>query len=51
MALFLVHSALESEKDTTVGREGRGGYSGFQVTGMIKWGAKIKTQKIPWIKY
>ena len=50
MALFLVHSAIESEKDTTVGREG-GGYSGFQVTGMIKWGAKIKTQKIPWIKY
>ena len=35
MALFLVHSAIESEKDTTVGREG-GGYSGFQVTGMIK---------------
>ena len=25
MALFLVHSAIESEKDTTVGREGWGG--------------------------
>ena len=24
MALFLVHSAIESEKDTTVGREGGG---------------------------
>ena len=23
------------------------GYSGFQVTGMIEWGAKIKTQKNP----
>ena len=25
MALFLVHSAIESEKDTTVGRDGGGG--------------------------
>ena len=45
MALFLVHSAIESEKDTTVGREGGGGYSGFQVTGMIKWGQKSKPKK------
>ena len=45
MALFLVHSAIESEKDTTVGRGG-GGYSGFQVTGMIKlMGGKSKPKK------
>ena len=50
MALFLVHIAMESEKDTPV-LGGGGVYSGFQVTGMIKWGAKIETQKIPWIKY
>ena len=27
--------------------EGRGEYSGFQVTGMIEWGQKSKPQKIP----
>ena len=42
MALFLVHSAIESEKDTTVGREG--GYSGFQVTS--NGGQKSKPKKI-----
>ena len=26
----------------------QGGYSGFQVTGMIKWGQKSKPKKIPW---
>ena len=26
---------------------GGGGYSGFQVTGMIKWGQKSKPKKIP----
>ena len=24
------------------------GYSGFQVTGMIEWGQKSKSKKIPW---
>ena len=24
-----------------------GGYSGFQVTGMIEWGQKLKPKKIP----
>ena len=27
--------------------KGGGGYSGFQVTGMIKWGQKSKPRKIP----
>ena len=27
---------------------GGGGYSRFQVTGMIKWGQKSQHQKIPW---
>ena len=27
--------------------EGRGEYSGFQVTGMIEWGQKSKPKKIP----
>ena len=26
---------------------GPGEYSGFQVTGMIEWGQKLKPQKIP----
>ena len=27
--------------------KGGGGYSGFQVTGLIKWGQKSKPRKIP----
>ena len=29
---------------------GGGGYSRFQVTGMIELGAKVKTQETPWTK-
>ena len=29
---------------------GEGGYSGFQVTGMIKWGQKSQSKKNPWTK-
>ena len=51
MALFLVHSAIESEKDTTVGREGGGGVLRISSDRDDQMGAKIETQKIPWIKY
>ena len=44
MALFLVHSAIESEKDTTVGREG-GGTPDFKWQGWSNGGQKSKPKK------
>ena len=45
MALFLVHSAIESEKDTTVGREGGGGTPDFKWQGWSNGGQKSKPKK------
>ena len=45
MALFLVHSAIESEKDTTVGREGGRGTPDFKWQGWSNGGQKLKPKK------
>ena len=43
----LVNAEVNSgNRKAQEGGEGGGGYSGFQVTRMIEWGQKIKTQKI-----
>ena len=45
MALFLVHSAIESEKDTTVGREGGGGVLRISSDRDDQMGAKKQNPK------